>query len=121
MARKAVSGSLATASRSASVRCAVSSVISRSESGRTPPSSSSASATGSAARDADPSIARAMPAPYAAALSAWRRHIVHTRRQATAWRFAAVASMALCVGLGGVLSASLVRPAVAFHYSASGN
>jgi MFS family permease len=63
----------------------------------------------------DPSIARAMPAPYAAALSAWRRHIVHTRRQATAWRFAAVASMALCVGLGGALSLTLVRPAIALH------
>jgi MFS family permease len=63
----------------------------------------------------DPSIARAMPAPYAAALSAWRKHIVHTRRQATAWRFAAVASMALCVGLGGTLSLTLVRPAVALH------
>jgi hypothetical protein len=40
---------------------------------------------------------------------------VHTRRQATAWRFAAVASMALCVGLGGTLSLTLVRPAVALH------
>jgi MFS family permease len=63
----------------------------------------------------DPSIARAMPAAYAAALSAWRRHIVHTRRQATAWRLAAVASMALCVGLGGALSLALIQPAVALH------
>jgi MFS family permease len=63
----------------------------------------------------DPSIAATLPAPYAAALSAWRKHIVHTRRQATAWRFAAVASMALCVGLGGALSLALIRPAVAFH------
>jgi MFS family permease len=63
----------------------------------------------------DPSIARAMPAPYAEALSAWRKHIAHTRTQATAWRFAAVTSMALCVGLGGALSLTLVRPAVAFH------
>jgi hypothetical protein len=63
----------------------------------------------------DPYIAATLPAPYAAALSAWRKHIVHTRRQATAWRFAAVASMALCVGLGGALSVTLVRPAVAFH------
>lgn len=63
----------------------------------------------------DRSIAMAMPAPYAAALSAWRRHIVHTRRQATAWRFAAVASMTLCVGLGGALSLTLARPALAFH------
>jgi MFS family permease len=63
----------------------------------------------------DPSIAATLPAPYAAALSAWRKHIVHSRRQATAWRFAAVASMALCVGLGGALSLTLVRPAVASH------
>ena len=63
----------------------------------------------------DPSIAATLPAPYAAALSAWRKHIVHTRRQATAWRFAAVASMALCAGLGGALSLTLVRPAVARH------
>ena len=39
----------------------------------------------------------------------------HTRRQATAWRFAAVASMALCVGLAGALSLALIRPAVALH------
>ena len=63
----------------------------------------------------DPSIAATLPAPYAAALSAWRKHIMHTRRQAAAWRFAAVASMALCAGLGGALSLTLVRPAVAFH------
>ena len=41
-----MSGSLATASRSASVRCAVSSVISRSDSGRKPSSSSSLSVGG---------------------------------------------------------------------------
>jgi MFS family permease len=63
----------------------------------------------------DPATAMAMPAPYAAALSAWRTHVVQTRRQATAWRFAAVASMTLCVGLAGALSLTLVRPAVAFH------
>jgi hypothetical protein len=63
----------------------------------------------------DPSIAAAMPARYAAALSAWRQHVARTRRQATAWRFAAVASIALCVGLGGALSLVLIRPAVAFH------
>jgi sugar phosphate permease len=63
----------------------------------------------------DPSIATVTPAPYAAALTAWRKHVVHARRQATAWRFAAVASMTLCVGLGGALSLTLVRPAVAFH------
>jgi predicted MFS family arabinose efflux permease len=63
----------------------------------------------------DPSITATLPAPYAAALSAWRKHILHMRRQATAWRFAAVASMGLCVGLGGALSFTLVRPAVALH------
>jgi hypothetical protein len=63
----------------------------------------------------DPSIAAAMPARYAAALLAWRQHVVRTRRQAAAWRLAAVASMALCVGLGGALSLALIRPAVAFH------
>jgi MFS family permease len=63
----------------------------------------------------DPSIAAAMPARYAAALSAWRQHVAHTSRQVTAWRFAAAASMALCFGLGGALSLTLVRPAVAFH------
>jgi hypothetical protein len=63
----------------------------------------------------DPSIAAAMPLRYAAALSAWRRHVVRTRRQATAWRLAAVASMALCVGLGAALSLALIRPALAFH------
>jgi MFS family permease len=36
-----------------------------------------------------PSIAAAMPARYAAALSAWRQHAVHTRRHAIAWRLAA--------------------------------
>jgi hypothetical protein len=63
----------------------------------------------------DPCIAATLPAPYAAALSAWRRHVAHARRQAMAWRFAAVASMTLCVGLGGAVSLALVRPAVAFH------
>jgi hypothetical protein len=56
-----------------------------------------------------------MPSHYRAALSAWRRHVAHTRRRATAWRCAAVASMALCVCLGGALSLALVRPAVALH------
>jgi hypothetical protein len=69
----------------------------------------------------DPSIRFAMPEQYAAALSAWRHHVVQTRRQATAWRFAAMVSVSLCVGLSAALSASLVRPAVAFHYNAAGN
>jgi hypothetical protein len=63
----------------------------------------------------DPSIAPAMPARYAAALLAWRQDVARTRRQAAAWRLAAAASMALCVGIGGSLSLTLVRPAVAFH------
>jgi MFS family permease len=63
----------------------------------------------------DSSIRAAMPARYAAALSAWRQHVVRTRRHAKAWRFAAVASIALCVGLAGALSLALIRPAVALH------
>jgi hypothetical protein len=58
----------------------------------------------------DPSIATAMPARYAAALSAWRRHVVHARRQATAWRFTAVASTALCAALCASLFVALDRP-----------
>jgi MFS family permease len=56
-----------------------------------------------------------LSARYAAALSAWRQHVVHTRQQATAWRFAAAASVALSIGLGGALSLAIVRPAVALH------
>jgi hypothetical protein len=63
----------------------------------------------------DAPAAQSMPSHYRDALSVWRRHVAQTRRQATAWRFAAVASMALCVGLGGALSLALVRPAVALH------
>jgi MFS family permease len=63
----------------------------------------------------DASAVKSMPSQYRAALSAWRRHVAQTRRQATAWRFAAVASMTLCVGLAGALSLSLIRPAVALH------
>jgi hypothetical protein len=58
----------------------------------------------------DPSITAAMPAHYAAALSAWRRHVVHTRRRATAWRFTAVASMGLCTALCASLFVALDRP-----------
>jgi hypothetical protein len=61
------------------------------------------------------SAAEIMPSQYKAALSAWRGHVAHTRRQATAWRFAAVASMTLCVGLAGALSLALIRPAMALH------
>jgi transposase len=64
----------------------------------------------------DPSIAAAaMPLHYASALLAWRRHVADTRRQATAWRFAAVASMALCLGLAGSLFLALSAPAIALH------
>jgi hypothetical protein len=63
----------------------------------------------------DSSGAESMPPQYVTALSAWRRHVAHTRRQVMAWRLAAVASMALCIGLAGALSLTLVRPAVAFH------
>jgi MFS family permease len=63
----------------------------------------------------DASAVESMPAQYRAALSMWRRHVAHTRKQATAWRFAALASMTLCVGLAGALSLALIRPAVALH------
>jgi MFS family permease len=62
-----------------------------------------------------PSIPAPMPTAYAAALSAWRQHVVDARRQATAWRFAAAASVTLCAGLAGSLALALTRPAVAFH------
>jgi MFS family permease len=57
----------------------------------------------------DPSITAAMPAHYAAALSAWRRHVLHTRRQATAWRFTAIASTALCAAFCASLVVALDR------------
>jgi len=63
----------------------------------------------------DASAVESMPAQYRAALSVGARPVAQTRRQATAWRFAAVASMALCVGLAGTLSLALIRPAVALH------
>jgi MFS family permease len=63
----------------------------------------------------DPSIAAAMPAQYGVALSAWRRHVVDTRKQATAWRLAAAASVMLCAVLTVYLFIILTRPAVALH------
>ena len=63
----------------------------------------------------NPSPPVALPAAYRAALTAWTHHVKHARRQATAWRFAAAASMALCAGLAGSLSLALTRPAVALH------
>src|SRR5262249_47751507 len=45
-----------------------------------------------------PSVHRCLHAPhYGVALLAWNRHVVDTRRQATTWRFAAAATMALCI------------------------
>jgi MFS family permease len=67
----------------------------------------------------DPSIATAMPAHYAAALSAWRRHVVDARKQAAAWRYAAATSTAICIGLVAALSLALGRPAIALHVNAS--
>jgi hypothetical protein len=63
----------------------------------------------------DPPTAEIMACSYREALSAWRRHVADARRQATAWRFAAVASMALCVSLAGALSLAVIRPAIALH------
>ena len=55
----------------------------------------------------DPSIRFVMAEQYAAAFSAWRRHVVHTRRRAAAWRFTAVASTGLCAALCTSLFAAL--------------
>jgi MFS family permease len=57
----------------------------------------------------DSSVTAAMPAHYAAALSAWRHHVVHMRRRATAWRCTAVASTALCAALCASLFVALGR------------
>ena len=56
-----------------------------------------------------------VPAAYSAALSAWTRHVQHARRQASAWRFAAAASVLLCAGLAAALSMTFPRPAIALH------
>jgi hypothetical protein len=69
----------------------------------------------------DLSPAETMPLRYQAALSAWRPHVVDRRRHAKAWRYAAVASMALCVGLAGALSLALIHPAIALHVAESGS
>jgi hypothetical protein len=63
----------------------------------------------------DPPTAEIMASCYRESLSAWRRHVADARRQAMAWRFAAVVSMALCTGLAGSLSLTLTRPAMALH------
>jgi MFS family permease len=62
-----------------------------------------------------------VPAEYRPALSAWTQHVQHARRQARAWRFAAVGSGVLCAGLAASLSLTLPRPAIALHVVNSGN
>jgi MFS family permease len=62
-----------------------------------------------------------VPAEYRPALSAWMQHVEHARRQARAWRFAAVGSGVLCAGLAASLSLILPRPAIALHIIDSGN
>jgi MFS family permease len=62
-----------------------------------------------------------VPAGYRTALSAWAQHVEHVRRQARAWRFAAVGSGVLCAGLTASLSLTLPRPAIALHIIDSGN
>ena len=56
-----------------------------------------------------------MPAQYRTALSAWTQHVEHARRQARAWRFAAVGSGVLCAGLAASLSLTLPRAAIALY------
>jgi hypothetical protein len=56
-----------------------------------------------------------VPAEYRPALSTWTQHVEHVRRQARAWRFAAVVSGVLCTGLAAALSLTLPRPAIALH------
>jgi MFS family permease len=62
-----------------------------------------------------------VPAEYRPALSAWMQHVEHARRQARAWRFAAVGSGVLCAGLAASLSLTLPRPAIALHVIESGS
>jgi hypothetical protein len=60
-------------------------------------------------------VSAAMPAHYAAALSAWRRRVMDARRQATAWQLAAAVSMLLCVGLASLLLLTPTHDAVALQ------
>jgi hypothetical protein len=69
----------------------------------------------------NPSRPLAFPPAYGAALSASLQHVKHTRRQATAWRLAAAASMTLCLALAGTLSLPLTRPAMVLHVIQSSN
>ena len=65
------------------------------------------------------SVTRAWPAtamtPYTTAALAWTRHAELVRKQAVDWRFAAVASAMLCIGLAAALSTTMSRRAVAVH------
>jgi hypothetical protein len=47
--------------------------------------------------------------------ASWTYQAELARRQRAAWRFAAAASAALCVGLAATLSITISRPAVALH------
>jgi type IV secretory pathway TrbF-like protein len=47
--------------------------------------------------------------------SSWTYQAELARRQRAAWRFAATASMALCMGLAAALTMTITRPAVALH------
>ena len=47
--------------------------------------------------------------------ASWTYQAELARRQRAAWRFAAAASVALCLGLAATLSITISRPAVAFH------
>jgi hypothetical protein len=66
-------------------------------------------------------VARALgsgqaPSPVVQTVYAsWTYQAELARRQRAAWRFAATASAALCVGLAATLSMTISRPAVALH------
>ena len=53
--------------------------------------------------------------PYTTAAAAWTQHLDLVRKQAMSWRFAAVGSAMLCLGLTAALSTTINRPAVAVH------
>ncbi|MFZ1106401.1 MAG: MFS transporter [Hyphomicrobiaceae bacterium] len=55
------------------------------------------------------------PATVRPVYYSWTHQAEFARRQRAAWRFAAAASAALCVGLAATLSMTISRPAVALH------
>jgi MFS family permease len=55
------------------------------------------------------------PATVRPVYYSWTHQAQFARRQRAAWRFAAAASAALCVGLAATLSMTISRPAVALH------